>query len=49
MKYSLQVLNKDLTRLQWLLLNDKGNDSDYTRQLKTDISDLQRSIKILEV
>lgn len=49
MKYSLYVLNKDLTRLQWLLSNYKGDDLDYTKQLKNDISNLQETIKILEV
>jgi septum formation topological specificity factor MinE len=47
MKYSLKVLNTDLTRLQWLLSNDKGNDVEYTEQLKSDILDLQSAIKIL--
>lgn len=45
MKYSERILNRDLTRLEWLLSNDEGSDKEYTQNLKRDIEDLKLTIK----
>ena len=47
-KYSERILNRDLTRLEWLLSNDEGNDKEYTQDLKLDIQDLKSALKILD-